>query len=154
MLTVLYITMYNVKQSFSFNDTHFKLRELSIDIYTGIWSQLKSNTSAVKKQKTKKPSVQKHSFVSFSHCSVCNGHFWETSQHNWRIKVLGWAVEVLMLPVSVGSSFLEVSLVSYPAAAVAGLDPGQSFLCHGHQTHLQPENCTSFTSATITSSFK
>lgn len=64
MLTVLYITMYNVKQSFSFIDTHFKLRELSIDKHTGIWSQLKSNTSAVKKQKTKKPSVQKHSFVS------------------------------------------------------------------------------------------
>lgn len=49
-----------------------------------------------------------------------------------------------MLPVSVGSSFLEVSLVSFPAAAVAGLDPGQSFLCHGHRTLLQPEKCTGF----------
>lgn len=49
--------MYNVKQSFSYNDTHFKLRELSIDKYTGIWSQLKSNTSAVKKTKNKKKNI-------------------------------------------------------------------------------------------------
>lgn len=65
MLTVLYITMYNVKQSFSYNDTHFKLRELSIDKYTGIWSQLKSNTSAVKnKQKKNHQSKSTASLVS------------------------------------------------------------------------------------------
>lgn len=60
----------------------------------------------------------------------------------WRSNRSGFVLlKVLMSPVSVGSSFLVVCLVSYPAAAAAaaGPDQGRSSLCHDRQTDLQRE---------------
>lgn len=57
--------------------------------------------------------------------------------------ITGCVVEGVMLSVSAGSSFPVVCLVSYPAAAsaaaAAGPDQDQSFLCHDRQTDLHRE---------------
>lgn len=101
----------------------------------------------------KQNSVQKHSFfellpVLFLQWSVLINI---TAEGNtrvnfifmyWRSNRSGFVLlKVLMSPVSVGSSFLVVCLVSYPAAAAAaaGPDQGRSSLCHDRQTDLQWE---------------